>query len=940
MAISCFAVTFIIVVLTFSPETLRMLVKAVDPNPTQLECVAKIQQLEQKKTQITQEIATLKSGACSSPGTKAHTLIKPVTSQSIASSGPGTGTSHDPYKIASIEDLRKLRGIWRNNTGKYFIVTQNIDLSCIANFAPLPRFEGILDGNNKKILNLKIDVTHLSSQRNTGFFETIGRTGQVKNLRLENVLVKGEEYVGGLAGYHYGRIDNSYVTGQILGTTKYHSVGGLVGMSYIGSKITDSYATAKVSGRNRVGGLVGRLFIGTIQSCYATGTVLGIGNTSNFANWARKIGGLVGDNYGTILSSYATGDVSGQRYIGGLVGLSDSKINNSYATGNVSGSRYIGGLVGNNWGTITKCYAIGKVSGVHGVGGLVGDNVGRIDNSYVTGQVLGAESSVGGLVGTSSLDSRITDSYATAKVSGRNRVGGLVGSLYEGTIQRCYATGTVSGIGDKIGGGLVGDNHGMILSSYATGDVLGQSDIGGLVGKSGWGHQTIINNSYATGNVSGTGITGGLVGYNQGTITKCYAIGQVSGGDSVGGLVGWDSGRIDNSYATGQVLGTEDYIGGLVGLSSNDTRITDSYATAKVYGRYYVGGLVGELRKGTIQRCYATGTVSGIGKTTGTANQIGGLVGGHYGTILSSYATGDVLGRRYIGGLVGFSGSGHHVKINNSYATGNVSGVLYIGGLVGRNQGTITKCYVIGQVSGESGVGGLVGRNSDRIDNSYATGQVLGTKFSVGGLVGTSSSDSRITDSYATAKVSGRSYVGGLVGALYGGTIQRCHATGTVSGIRIYIGGLVGDFTGTILSSYATGNVSGWIYIGGLVGISGGGGGHSGSVKLNNSYATGNVSGKEYIGGLVGYNWGAITKCYAIGNVSGSDRVGGLVGENYNYRYSRIDNSYGKQHYGTTNTLGAKTDTELKTPSTFTGWDTRLWKLTQNQYPKLKIFLN
>ncbi|KAL9950518.1 hypothetical protein ACROYT_G043027 [Oculina patagonica] len=562
MAISCFAVTFIIVVLTFSPETLRMLVKAVDPNPTQLECVAKIQQLEQKKTQITQEIATLKSGACSSPGTKAHTLIKPVTSQSIASSGPGTGTSHDPYKIASIEDLRKLRGIWRNNTGKYFIVTQNIDLSCIANFAPLPRFEGILDGNNKKILNLKIDVTHLSSQRNTGFFETIGRTGQVKNLRLENVLVKGEEYVGGLAGYHYGRIDNSYVTGQILGTTKYHSVGGLVGMSYIGSKITDSYATAKVSGRNRVGGLVGRLFIGTIQSCYATGTVLGIGNTSNFANWARKIGGLVGDNYGTILSSYATGDVSGQRYIGGLVGLSDSKINNSYATGNVSGSRYIGGLVGNNWGTITKCYAIGKVSGVHGVGGLVGDNVGRIDNSYVTGQVLGAESSVGGLVGTSSLDSRITDSYATAKVSGRNRVGGLVGSLYEGTIQRCYATGTVSGIGDKIGG-LVGYFYGTILSSYATGGVSGQYNIGGLVGNSISGYQTFhakINNSYATGNVSGLSNIGGLVGYNEVTITKCYAKGQVSGSDRVGGLVGENYGRIDNSYGK-QQFGTTNKLG-------------------------------------------------------------------------------------------------------------------------------------------------------------------------------------------------------------------------------------------------------------------------------------------------------------------------------------------------------------------------------------------
>ncbi|KAL9950521.1 hypothetical protein ACROYT_G043030 [Oculina patagonica] len=352
-----------------------MSVKAVDPNPTQLECTTKIQQLKQKKTQITQEIVAVKSGACSSPGTKALSLIKPVTSRSIATDGPGKGTSHDPYKIASIVDLQKLRGIWKNNTGKYFIVTQNIDLSPIANFAPLPRFEGILDGNNKKILNLKINGTHWSG--NTGLFKGIERTGQVKNLRLENVSVKGTTFIGGLAGHHYGRIYNSYVTGQVLGTYDY--VGGLVGLSDTVSRITDSYAAAKVSGQSAVGGLVGKLYQGTIQNCYATGTVSGIGKTTGTAN---QIGGLVGGHYGTILSSYATGDVLGRRYIGGLVGFSGSghhvKINNSYATGNVSGVLYIGGLVGRNQGTITKCYVIGQVSGESGVGGLVGRNYGRI----------------------------------------------------------------------------------------------------------------------------------------------------------------------------------------------------------------------------------------------------------------------------------------------------------------------------------------------------------------------------------------------------------------------------------------------------------------------------------------------------------------------------------------------------------------------------------
>ena len=365
-----------------------MSVKAVDPNPTQLECTAKIQQLEQKIIQITQECGAVKSYACSSPGTKEHTLIKPVTSKSITSNGPGKGTSKDPYKIANIQDLQKLRSTWKNNRGKYFIVTQNIDLSSIANFAPLPLFEGILDGNNKKILHLKIGGTPLSSQR-AGLFQTIARTGQVKNLRLENILVKGAQIVGGLAGELTGRIDNSYVTGQVLGTKKYYSVGGLVGRSDGGSRITDSYATAKVSGVYYVGGLVGKLFQGTIQSSYATGTVSGIGNTPDSVD---QIGGLVGHNYGTIQSSYATGNVSGRYHIGGLVGLSGSghqtlfvKINNSYATGNVSGRMITGGLVGDNRGTITKCYAIGHVSGKDRIGGLVGWNPGRIENSYVSG---------------------------------------------------------------------------------------------------------------------------------------------------------------------------------------------------------------------------------------------------------------------------------------------------------------------------------------------------------------------------------------------------------------------------------------------------------------------------------------------------------------------------------------------------------------------------
>ena len=96
----------------------------------------------------------------------------------------------------------------------------------------------------------------------------------------------------------------------------------------------------------------------------------------------NSVGGLVGENEGSIANSYATGSVSGNEDVGGLVGENEGSIANSYATSSVSGSEDIGGLVGYSEGTITNSYATGSVSGSEDVGGLVGSNEGTITNSY------------------------------------------------------------------------------------------------------------------------------------------------------------------------------------------------------------------------------------------------------------------------------------------------------------------------------------------------------------------------------------------------------------------------------------------------------------------------------------------------------------------------------------------------------------------------------
>ncbi|WP_457831505.1 GLUG motif-containing protein, partial [Staphylococcus aureus] len=86
-----------------------------------------------------------------------------------------------------------------------------------------------------------------------------------------------------------------------------------------------------------------------------------------------SVGGLVGQQVGTISQSYAGGPVSGLSSVGGLAGfsLSGAMISDAYATGTVSGlpgSSKVGGLVGYNQGTITRTYAAGSVSGSIDVG--------------------------------------------------------------------------------------------------------------------------------------------------------------------------------------------------------------------------------------------------------------------------------------------------------------------------------------------------------------------------------------------------------------------------------------------------------------------------------------------------------------------------------------------------------------------------------------------
>ena len=124
-------------------------------------------------------------------------------------------------------------------------------------------------------------------------------------------------------------------------------------------------------------------------------------------------------------------------------------------------------------------------------------------------------------------------------------------------------------------------------------------------------------------------------------------------------------------------------------------------------------------------------------------------------------------------------------------------------------------------------------------------------------------------------------FVGGVAGWSFGGNIENCSVSGSVSGSDV--GGVVGyQQVGSITGCSSSATVKGTERAGGVVGVTNGG-----TTPLTACYATGNVTvendgtSNAWAGGIVGMNGtGTLIACYAAGNVSGNI-VGGAVGVNY-----------------------------------------------------------
>ena len=164
---------------------------------------------------------------------------------------------------------------------------------------------------------------------------------------------------------------------------------------------------------------------------------------------------------------------------------------------------------------------------------------------------------------------------------------------------------------------------------------------------------------------------------------------------------------------------------------------------------------------------------------------------------------------------------------------------------------------------------------------------------SIGGVVG--SSWGTIENCSVSGNVSGTVYVGGVVGVQIGGSITGCSSSATVKG-TVDVGGVAGqtNSSATLTACYATGNViiemdpKKNIAGGSLVGMNAG-------ISLLACYATGNVTstgsstGYVHIGGFLGNNYTTVTACYWKNN---HEQGIGYNKENIVPEATKVDGTY------------------------------------------------
>ena len=212
-------------------------------------------------------------------------------------------------------------------------------------------------------------------------------------------------------------------------------------------------------------------------------------------------------NVGVINANIEVLDDYGDTAAGGIVGSTEDTVDNCFFSGNITLSTLSG-----------RAYA-------GGIAGTTGEGTIAISNCYNNGTIVAI---------AKGLESSYSDSLA----------GGIVGSVWNGTISGCYNTGSISSSANtrytSCAGGIAGtvaDRGAEITSCFNAGYISTRDCAGGIAGR--FYDDATISNCYNTGKIEGTKYAGGITARTNGTISSCYNLGEIICDNGyAGGLVG------------------------------------------------------------------------------------------------------------------------------------------------------------------------------------------------------------------------------------------------------------------------------------------------------------------------------------------------------------------------------------------------------------------
>lgn len=620
------------------------------------------------------------------------------------------------------------------------------DITTYGNTVTSDGHAGGLVGTNEKIIKDSTSVSNVianSQEAMAGGIAGINAKGAVIDNSESNSAVAGSKAtssgLGGVAGVNKGtlsKVDNLGVTNG--GDSGSSAVGGIAGINT--GSIENAYNESFVTGGEKTGGLVGiNEKSGSLVNAANAGRVEGKGAAQDAA---QEIGGLVGDNDGSILNGRNGGNVTGTTYVGGIVGTNreDSTLTDIINDTSImiKGTTYVGGIAGQNAGRIidtevSRTLSDGVVEGVENVGGIAGKNTGYIENPH------------------NNISLRINkDALKDGKTA--QYFGGVAGiNEQEGTIGNATNLADVTAEGATYVGGIVGYNKGTLLNlSGNRGNVIGANYVGGVAGIN--EHSLTAIDASNTGSVQALqGGAGGIFAVNHGDVTTSRLVNDavVAGGahaGATGGIFAENTANIGKTTLVNgmnaEVIGLEN-VGGLIGTNegtiSGGRDASNGYYKDQVYNN-------GVIEVGTWHDKNGNHQMDAGEVTEGAGENIGGLVGKNTGSVTAAYNTGAIKAKdsTYVGGIAG-TNAGKIDQVFSSIFTqdgneGQVEGKTAVGGLIGLNteKGIVTDAYTTSKAPNGGSIAGvnqgllknvysetgkdqsLATKNTGRIENGYA----------------------------------------------------------------------------------------------------------------------------------------------------------------------------------------------------------------------------